>query len=73
MIVDDVLNISSSVGCVNVIRNFPLTLQVWGLFAPKFVFDVVGLIIMDVLVCLASLYYLGQVDNGKQQDHRITE
>ena len=33
------------------------SLQVWGLFAPKFVFDVVGLILTDVLIFLASVYY----------------
>lgn len=42
---------------------FAFMLQVWGLFAPKFVFDVVGLILMDILICLASLYYLVSFDN----------
>ncbi|KAI3780556.1 hypothetical protein L2E82_10540 [Cichorium intybus] len=32
-------------------------LMVWGLFAPKFVFDVVGLILTDVLICVSSLFY----------------
>ncbi|RAL47464.1 hypothetical protein DM860_011202 [Cuscuta australis] len=32
-------------------------LMVWGLFAPKFVFDAVGLLLTDFLICLASLYY----------------
>lgn len=50
-------------GHKNVIRAFALTLQVWGLFAPKFVFDVVGLIVLDVLICLASHYYCGEVDD----------
>ncbi|KAL7586676.1 hypothetical protein Lser_V15G40604 [Lactuca serriola] len=35
-------------------------LMVWGLFAPKFVFDVVGLILTDVLICLSSLFYFVQ-------------
>jgi hypothetical protein len=33
------------------------TLQVWGLFAPKYVFDAIGLLLTDLLICLASLYY----------------
>lgn len=37
------------------------SLQVWGLFAPKYVFDVVGLILTDVFICLASLYYFWRV------------
>ncbi|KAL4573203.1 hypothetical protein LXL04_020002 [Taraxacum kok-saghyz] len=32
-------------------------LMVWGLFAPKFVFDIVGLILTDVLICISSLFY----------------
>lgn len=32
-------------------------LMVWGLFAPKFVFDAVGLILTDFFIFLASLYY----------------
>uniref|UniRef100_A0A2N9F9R6 Cation/H+ exchanger domain-containing protein n=1 Tax=Fagus sylvatica TaxID=28930 RepID=A0A2N9F9R6_FAGSY len=36
--------------------------QVWGLFAPKFVFDVVGLILTDVLICLASLFCFGHAE-----------
>ncbi|XP_058099385.1 uncharacterized protein LOC131243812 isoform X2 [Magnolia sinica] len=40
--------------CVTIQRRH---LMVWGLFAPKYVFDVVGLILTDVLICLASLYY----------------
>lgn len=44
---------------LSVTKNIGLVfLQVWGLFAPKFVFDVVGLILTDVLICLASAYYL---------------
>ncbi|KAF7825759.1 GPI ethanolamine phosphate transferase 3 isoform X2 [Senna tora] len=49
--------------CVTVHRRH---LMVWGLFAPKFVFDVAGLVLTDVLTCLASLYYFDQVkDNPK--------
>ncbi|XP_034695681.1 uncharacterized protein LOC117921833 [Vitis riparia] len=33
--------------------------RVWGLFAPKFVFDVVGLILSDFVIVLVSLYYFG--------------
>jgi hypothetical protein len=33
------------------------TFQVWGLFAPKYVFDAIGLLLTDLLICLASLYY----------------
>ncbi|XP_072967015.1 GPI ethanolamine phosphate transferase 3 [Typha angustifolia] len=32
-------------------------LMVWGLFAPKYVFDALGLLLTDALICLASLYY----------------
>ncbi|XP_075651995.1 uncharacterized protein LOC142622418 isoform X1 [Castanea sativa] len=46
--------------CVTIHRRH---LMVWGLFAPKFVFDVVGLILADVLICLASLFCFGQVEN----------
>ncbi|XP_031285768.1 GPI ethanolamine phosphate transferase 3-like [Pistacia vera] len=42
--------------CVTIQRRH---LMVWGLFAPKFVFDVVGFILTDVLICLACLYYFG--------------
>ncbi|KAK1317121.1 hypothetical protein QJS10_CPA05g00052 [Acorus calamus] len=41
--------------CVTIQRRH---LMVWGLFAPKFLFDVVGLILTDVLICLASLFYM---------------
>ncbi|PKA63040.1 hypothetical protein AXF42_Ash007836 [Apostasia shenzhenica] len=30
---------------------------VWGLFAPKYVFDALGLLLTDALICLASLLY----------------
>ncbi|XP_071713897.1 uncharacterized protein [Rutidosis leptorrhynchoides] len=36
-------------------------LMVWGLFAPKFVFDVVGLLLTDVLICASSLFYFTQM------------
>ncbi|WOK99973.1 GPI ethanolamine phosphate transferase 3 [Canna indica] len=32
-------------------------LMVWGLFAPKYVFDAVGLLLTDGLIFMASLYY----------------
>ncbi|OAY74086.1 GPI ethanolamine phosphate transferase 3 [Ananas comosus] len=32
-------------------------LMVWGLFAPKYVFDAIGLLVTDALICLAVLYY----------------
>lgn len=44
-------------------------LQVWGLFAPKFVFDVVGLILTDVLILLAWLYYFGK-ENKNDADYK---
>ncbi|MED6205700.1 hypothetical protein PIB30_020139 [Stylosanthes scabra] len=49
--------------CVTLHRRH---LMVWGLFAPKFVFDVFGLILTDILICLASLYYF---DQGKDDHH----
>lgn len=42
--------------CVTIQRRH---LMVWGLFAPKFVFDVVGLILSDFVIVLVSLYYFG--------------
>lgn len=36
-----------------------ISMQVWGLFAPKFVFDVVGLLLCDLLIFLSALYYIG--------------
>ncbi|CAH8358684.1 unnamed protein product [Eruca vesicaria subsp. sativa] len=47
--------VTATILCVTIHRRH---LMVWGLFAPKFVFDVVGLILTDVLICLASFYYL---------------
>ncbi|CAN4119159.1 unnamed protein product [Withania somnifera] len=32
-------------------------LMLWSLFAPKFVFDAVGLLLTDFFICFASLYY----------------
>lgn len=46
--------------CVTVHRRH---LMVWGLFAPKFVFDVVGLVLTDILICFASLYYFCRVED----------
>ncbi|KAE8771563.1 GPI ethanolamine phosphate transferase 3 [Hordeum vulgare] len=40
--------------CVTIQRRH---LMVWGLFAPKYVFDAIGLLVTDLLICLASLYY----------------
>ncbi|XP_057776825.1 uncharacterized protein LOC130995522 [Salvia miltiorrhiza] len=40
--------------CVTIQRRH---LMVWGLFAPKFVFDVVGLLLGDLLIFLSALYY----------------
>ncbi|KAL5570571.1 hypothetical protein UlMin_027146 [Ulmus minor] len=52
--------VTATIMCVTIHRRH---LMVWGLFAPKFVFDVVGLLLTDVLICLASLYYFGQPNN----------
>ncbi|EOA22754.1 hypothetical protein CARUB_v10003466mg [Capsella rubella] len=46
--------VTATILCVTIQRRH---LMVWGLFAPKFVFDVVGLILTDLLICLASAYY----------------
>ncbi|XP_043688979.1 GPI ethanolamine phosphate transferase 3 [Telopea speciosissima] len=51
--------------CVTIQRRH---LMVWGLFAPKYVFDVIGLILTDVLICLASLYYFCQIEDDTTQD-----
>ncbi|XP_031488266.1 uncharacterized protein LOC116256161 isoform X1 [Nymphaea colorata] len=40
--------------CVTIQRRH---LMVWGLFAPKYVFDVVGLILTDTFICLTALFY----------------
>ncbi|CAE6105878.1 unnamed protein product [Arabidopsis arenosa] len=47
--------VTATILCVTIQRRH---LMVWGLFAPKFVFDVVGLILTDLLICLSSAYYL---------------
>ncbi|XP_027330017.1 GPI ethanolamine phosphate transferase 3 [Abrus precatorius] len=49
--------------CVTIQRRH---LMVWGLFAPKFVFDVFNLILTDVLICLASIYYFDQGKDDPQ-------
>ncbi|KAL3512488.1 hypothetical protein ACH5RR_025205 [Cinchona calisaya] len=49
------VSVTFTILCVTIQRRH---LMVWGLFAPKFVFDVVGLILSDFVICLASLYYL---------------
>ncbi|XP_028773569.1 GPI ethanolamine phosphate transferase 3-like [Neltuma alba] len=48
--------------CVTVQRRH---LMVWGLFAPKFVFDVIGLLLTDIFTCWASLYYFDQVKDDQ--------
>ncbi|KAF5939461.1 hypothetical protein HYC85_023720 [Camellia sinensis] len=48
------ISITFTILCVTIQRRH---LMVWGLFAPKFVFDVAGLILTDVLIFLAVLYY----------------
>ncbi|KAL5702939.1 hypothetical protein ACHQM5_028097 [Ranunculus cassubicifolius] len=53
--------------CVTIQRRH---LMVWGLFAPKFVFDVVGLILTDVLICLSSLYYFPRVETHSKQRNK---
>ncbi|KAJ4749279.1 GPI ethanolamine phosphate transferase 2 [Rhynchospora pubera] len=40
--------------CVAIQRRH---LMVWGLFAPKYVFDAIGLLLTDVLICVSALYY----------------
>ncbi|KAK8489884.1 hypothetical protein V6N12_038457 [Hibiscus sabdariffa] len=45
---------TATIVCVAIQRRH---LMVWGLFAPKFVFDVVGLILTDLLIFVASIYY----------------
>ncbi|KAH9726380.1 GPI ethanolamine phosphate transferase 3 [Citrus sinensis] len=63
-------SVIATIICVIIQRRH---LMVWGLFAPKFVFDVVGLILTDILICLAWFYYIGRRDDGTQLttlDHR---
>ncbi|KAA3467296.1 GPI ethanolamine phosphate transferase 3-like [Gossypium australe] len=52
---------TATILCVTIQRRH---LMVWGLFAPKFVFDVVGLILTDLLIFVASIYYFNGVDPG---------
>lgn len=47
-------SVTFTIICVTIHRRH---LMVWGLFAPKFVFDAVGLVLTDALICMASLYY----------------
>ncbi|KAJ4722696.1 GPI ethanolamine phosphate transferase 3 [Melia azedarach] len=56
-----VATVVATIICVTIQRRH---LMVWGLFAPKFVFDVVGLILADILICLAWLYFVGRGKDG---------
>ncbi|WOG90976.1 hypothetical protein DCAR_0310223 [Daucus carota subsp. sativus] len=47
------ITVTFTIICVTIQRRH---LMVWGLFAPKFVFDVAGLILTDFLICAASLF-----------------
>ncbi|KAM7264085.1 hypothetical protein ACFE04_001768 [Oxalis oulophora] len=60
---------TATILCVTLQRRH---LMVWGLFAPKFVFDVVGLLLTDILILCASLYYFGRVkdSNSKKKSYR---
>ncbi|CAI9777096.1 unnamed protein product [Fraxinus pennsylvanica] len=49
------VSVTFTILCVTIQRRH---LMVWGLFAPKFVFDVVGLVLADIMICLSSLYYI---------------
>ncbi|KAM2018649.1 hypothetical protein ACFX1T_021561 [Malus domestica] len=53
-------SVTATIICVTMHRRH---LMVWGLFAPKFVFDVAGLILTDILVCVASHYYFSRVED----------
>ncbi|XP_058186500.1 uncharacterized protein LOC131303578 isoform X2 [Rhododendron vialii] len=55
--------------CVAIQRRH---LMVWGLFAPKFVFDAVGLMLTDFLIFVALLYYCVWVDDDGPR-HQITD
>uniref|UniRef100_A0A803LWD1 GPI ethanolamine phosphate transferase 2 C-terminal domain-containing protein n=2 Tax=Chenopodium quinoa TaxID=63459 RepID=A0A803LWD1_CHEQI len=59
------ISVACMVLCVTIQRRH---LMVWGLFAPKYVFDVVGLLLTDVLVCLATLYYIDPVEDDSKQN-----
>lgn len=54
--------VTATMVCVAIHRRH---LMVWGLFAPKFVFDVAGLVLTDFLICLASLYYFSTPHNAE--------
>ncbi|OMO49826.1 Type I phosphodiesterase/nucleotide pyrophosphatase/phosphate transferase [Corchorus olitorius] len=56
---------TATILCVAIQRRH---LMVWGLFAPKFVFDVVGLILTDVLILLASIYYFCGAESRTLRD-----
>ncbi|TYG82691.1 hypothetical protein ES288_D01G109800v1 [Gossypium darwinii] len=51
---------AATILCVTIQRRH---LMVWGLFAPKFVFDVVGLILTDLLIFVASIYYFNGLED----------
>lgn len=60
----DILPIMRQNGCLDKIASWLLNLfvltwifQVWGLFAPKYVFDAIGLLLTDVLICISALFY----------------
>ncbi|XP_078168361.1 alkaline-phosphatase-like family protein isoform X2 [Carex rostrata] len=40
--------------CVAIQRRH---LMVWGLFAPKYVFDAIGLLLTDLLICISALFH----------------
>ncbi|XP_061989871.1 uncharacterized protein LOC133708427 [Rosa rugosa] len=58
-------SVTATILCVTIHRRH---LMVWGLFAPKFVFDVAGLILTDSFICLASLYYFSRVEDHALYD-----
>ncbi|KNA18547.1 hypothetical protein SOVF_069740 [Spinacia oleracea] len=58
-------SVACMVLCVTIQRRH---LMVWGLFAPKYVFDVVGLILTDFLICLGALYYIDPVEDDSKQN-----
>ncbi|KAH0448616.1 hypothetical protein IEQ34_022416 [Dendrobium chrysotoxum] len=54
------VNLTQAFLIYGLITAFTTTLTitcVWGLFAPKYVFDVLGLLLTDVLICVGSLFY----------------
>ncbi|XP_021288049.1 GPI ethanolamine phosphate transferase 3 [Herrania umbratica] len=57
--------VTATILCVAIQRRH---LMVWGLFAPKFVFDVLGLILTDLLIFLASIYYFSGEEDCMQCD-----